>query len=60
MKNQSARSKFHGFFITIIVVLYCIESIVLYCIVFKHLYSAASGVNRSEALLVCTAPWEKQ
>jgi len=24
----------------------------LYCIVFKHLYSASSGVNRSEAMPV--------
>ena len=29
------------------------------CIVFKQLYSASSGVNRSEALPVCKAPWEK-
>jgi len=32
----------------------------LYCIVFKHLYSASSGVNRSEALPLCQAPGEKQ
>ena len=31
----------------------------LYCIVFKHLYSAYSGVNRLEALPLCKAPWEK-
>jgi len=37
------------------IVLYCI---VLYCI--KHLNSASSGMNRSEALPVCKAPWEKK
>ena len=26
--------------------------VVLHCIVFKHLYSTSSGVNRSEALVV--------
>jgi len=31
----------------------------LFCIVFKHLYSASSGVNRSEALPVCK-PHEKK
>jgi len=30
------------------------------CIVFKHLYSAASGVNCSEALPVCKVSWEKK
>ena len=32
--------------------------IVLYCIVFKYLYSAAGGVKRSEALPVCKAQFE--
>src|SRR6218665_3722791 len=31
------------------IVLYCLYCIVLYCIVFKHLYSASSSLNRSEA-----------
>lgn len=30
--------------------------LVYYCIVFKHLYSASSGVNNSEALLFSSYP----
>ena len=29
------------------------SALLLHCIVFKHLYSASSGVNRSQALPVC-------
>jgi len=31
------------------------SSLLLYCIVLKHLYRAFSGMNRSEALPVCKA-----